>query len=291
MMPCARGKFIWKARGHRIRLGERTLIMGIVNVTPDSFSGDGVLAPGRREKVPGLAHALELARAGADILDIGGASSRPGSVPPGDRVEAGRVLPLIAALAKQVRLPISVDTVSVLVALEALAAGASIVNLIQGTPADPQLLRAAGEARAGIILMHMRGTPLTMQTAAMTRYRDVVAEVKAELGMTLKDCAGFGVREESIVVDPGIGFAKTPQQNLKILRHLDEFALLGYPLLVGTSRKSFIGRVLGGKDDDRLVGTAATVALAAMSGAHIVRVHDVKAMKQAVLMADAIRTA
>ncbi|MEI8012100.1 MAG: dihydropteroate synthase [Candidatus Omnitrophota bacterium] len=282
-------KMIWNAGKYDIYLGERTLVMGIVNVTPDSFSGDGVLAKGRTEKIPGLALALKLARDGADILDIGGASSRPGAVPPMPREEAGRVVPLIAALSGRLDIPLSVDTASVLVAVEALQAGASIVNLIQGTPADVKILRLVAEAKAGLVLMHMRGNSKSMQSPEKTAYQDLIREVKAELRTALHQCLVCGIKKDRIVIDPGIGFSKTPEQNLLIMRRLSEFIPLGRPVLVGTSRKSFIGHVLGNPEKKRLIGTAVTVAVAAMSGIHIVRVHDVLAMKQAVMMADAIR--
>ncbi len=284
-------KFIWKARDYSLELGGRTLVMGIVNVTPDSFSGDGVLAGGKQEKIPGMAYALKLIRAGADILDIGGASSRPGSTPPGCKEEAQRVVPLIKALVATVPVPVSVDTASVGVAREALKAGASIVNLIQGTPADRRLLALVAESGAGLVLMHRRGTSRTMQLPGKTHYRDVVKEVKAELELALEQCLVAGITKDHIVLDPGIGFSKVPEQNLEILRRLDEFLSCGYPVLVGTSRKSFIGKVLGVAEKRRLVGTVVTVATAVMSGAHIMRVHDVKVMKQAALMADAIRAA
>lgn len=286
-----RRKFIWKARDYGIELGARTLVMGIVNVTPDSFSGDGVLADGRCEKIPGMAYALKLARDGADILDIGGASSRPGSIAPGCKEEAQRVVPLIKALVARVDVPVSVDTASVRVAREALKAGASIINLIQGTPADRRLLALVGETGAGLVLMHMRGTPRTMQLPGKTHYRDVVKEVSSELDLSFEQCLAAGITRDRIVLDPGIGFSKTPEQNLMILRRLAEFCSCGYPVLVGTSRKSFIGKVLGVPEKRRLVGTLVTVVTAIMSGAHIVRVHDVKVMKQAALMADAIRAA
>ena len=260
--------------------------MGIVNVTPDSFSGDGVLKIYRQEKVPGLAYALTLIEDGADILDVGGESSRPGAKVLTAEEEARRVIPLIAALARRGKVPVSVDTYKPLVARQALEAGASIVNVIKGPCISTRILKDAASFQAGLVLMHMRGTPQTMQVH--TKYRDVVADVKAELRKALKNCRECGIKKENIVVDPGIGFAKTVDQNLVLLQRLKEFSSLGYPLLVGTSRKSFIGKTLGLDVSDRLMGTAATVALAVASGAAIVRVHDVKAMKQVVLMAHAV---
>jgi dihydropteroate synthase len=223
---------------------------------------------------------------GADILDVGGESSRPGADLLGAKEEAQRVVPLIAALAARVSLPISVDTCKPMVARMAIDAGASIVNLIRGTPADPAMLKIVGRFRAGLVLMHMRGTPRTMQKRAV--YRDVVADVVRELGQTLDICPKYGINRECILVDPGIGFAKDADQNLRLLRRLKEMARLGYPLLVGTSRKSFIGKTLGLLVQDRIFPTIATAVLAVMGGAHIVRVHDVKAVRQAVLMTDAV---
>jgi dihydropteroate synthase len=277
---------IWRASSFSLELKARTLIMGIVNVTPDSFSGDGVLARYPKEKVSGFSYALKLVDDGADILDIGGESSRPGAKMLSVQEEASRVVPLIAALVRRVKVPVSVDTYKPQVAHQALEAGASIVNLIKGPSADVVLLKEVAAAGAGLVLMHMRGTSRTMQMR--TQYRDVVLEVKAELKKALENCRKCGIKKENIVVDPGIGFAKTLDQNLALLRRLNDFSSLGYPILLGTSRKSFIGKVLGLDVDDRLMGTAATVALGVASGAAIVRVHDVKAMKQVVMMADAV---
>jgi dihydropteroate synthase len=277
---------IWQARGFRIDCGARTLVMGIVNATPDSFSGDGVLAHARKEKIPGLAYALKLVEDGADILDVGGESSRPGARGLTAKEEARRVVPLIEALARRVKVPVSVDTYKPLVARQALDAGASIVNVIKGPSVSDSILKDVASSGAGLVLMHMRGTPRTMQRK--TAYRDVVRDVKAELRDVLGRCRMHGIKKGHVVVDPGIGFSKTVGQNLVLLKRLGEFAVLGCPVLIGTSRKSFIGKTLGLDVDDRLMGTAATVALGVASGAAIVRVHDVKAMKQVALMADAV---
>jgi dihydropteroate synthase len=277
---------IWRAGTFCLELKARTLVMGIVNVTPDSFSGDGVLKRHSKEKIRGLAYALKLVEDGADILDVGGESSRPGAKRLAVEQETRRVIPLIAALVRRVNVPVSVDTYKPLVARRALEAGASIVNVIKGPCVHPRILRDVSSFGAGLVLMHMRGTSRTMQK--QTTYRDVVGDVKAELKKALENCKRYGIKKENIAVDPGIGFAKTVEQNLILLRRLDEFLSLGYPVLVGTSRKSFIGKTLGLDVNDRLMGTAATVALGVAAGAAIVRVHDVKAMKQVVLMADAV---
>jgi dihydropteroate synthase len=262
--------------------------MGIVNVTPDSFSGDGVLSKKRNEKVPGLSHALELIDQGADILDIGGESSRPGARMVTANEELKRVIPLITALAKRVTIPLAVDTYKPVVAERALEAGASIINLIKGTPPQASMLKVVKKYDAGLILMHMRGTPKTMQ--ARTGYKNVVTDVKNELKKALALCTALGIKKTNIVIDPGIGFSKTAEQNLSLLKHLDDFSALKSPVLVGTSRKSFIGKLLGADVKDRLTGTVASTALSAMLGAHIVRVHDVKEMKQAMTITDAILT-
>jgi dihydropteroate synthase len=223
---------------------------------------------------------------GADILDIGGESTRPGAAAVGVTEEAARVIPLIAALARRVKVPLSVDTSKPEVARQALDAGAAIVNLVKGTPASVAMLKLVGRSKAGLVLMHMRGTPRSM--ARNIRYGNLIADVKRELAESLERCAGYGIARESIVIDPGIGFAKDARQSLCLLSRIDEFASLGYPLLAGTSRKSFIGKTLGVDVLDRMPATAASVALAVAAGVHIVRVHDVKAMRQAAMITDAI---
>lgn len=284
-MPLRR-KFVWHAGASRIELGEKTLVMGIVNATPDSFSGDGVRQGTSREKVPGLRHARQLVRDGADMIDIGGESTRPGARAVSVKEEVARVVPLIRALAGSVNIPVSVDTRKPEVASQALAAGASIVNLVQGTPADRRILERVARYGAGLVLMHMRGTPRTMQRHC--RYGDVVLDVRNELKKSLDICSSYGIKKASIVVDPGIGFSKTAGQNLVLLKRLRELSALSFPVLVGTSRKSFIGKALGVDVEGRLTGTVVTCALAIASGAHILRVHDVKVIKQAARMADEI---
>ncbi len=281
-----RKKFVWYAGAFRMKLGERTLLLGIVNATPDSFSGDGVRVKRIREKVPGLRYARQLVNDGADIIDVGGESTRPGARLVSLKEEAARVLPLIKALAKAVKVPIAIDTRKPEIARLALDAGASIVNLVQGTPADPRILECVGRRGAGLVLMHMRGTPRTMQQHC--RYGDVVRDVRNELKKSLDNCSLYGIKKACVVVDPGVGFSKTVEQNLLLLNRLREFATLRRPVLVGTSRKSFIGRTLDVDVDGRLTGTVVTCALAIAAGAHILRVHDVKAMKQAAQMADAV---
>jgi dihydropteroate synthase len=269
-------------RGFLLPLGRRTLIMGVLNVTPDSFAGDGT--------ADDPAQAIEVGRRmvadGADILDIGGESTRPGAKPVSAEEEKRRVVPVIEGLMTEVMAPISIDTTKPEVARAALAAGAQIVNDVNGLQVHPGLARLAAESRAPIVVMHSRGTPETMM--GLAEYDDVVAEVAESLAKSVEIACSAGVLRGQVIVDPGIGFAKTVDHNLEIMRRLGEFKALGQPILVGTSRKSFIGRVLDLDVSDRLEGTAATVALAISHGADIVRVHDVKPMVRVARMTDAI---
>ena len=261
---------------------ERPLLMGILNVTPDSFSD------GNRffSLAAAVERALEMEREGADIIDIGGESTRPDAPAVDLAEELDRVLPVIEALSGRLLVPISVDTYKSGVAEAACAAGAEIVNDVSGLCFDPAMAAAVARADAGLVVMHTRGTPDRMQ--ADTRYRDLVAEVRGYLEDSLALAAAAGIRAGRIAVDPGIGFGKSVEGNLELIRRLAEFLPLGHPILVGSSRKSFIGAVLGNKDADRLFGTAATVAVSVVNGASIVRVHDVAAMRDVALMARAL---
>lgn len=272
------------ARDTILTLGHATRIMGIVNCTPDSFSGDGKI-----NTTACLRHARKLIREGADILDIGGESTRPGALRVPLKEEIRRVIPVIEVLARSIKVPISVDTSKLIVARYALDAGASIVNNIQGTQTSLSFLKMVRDYNAAIVLMHMRGTPLNMQAHA--RYKNVVSEVIEELQITVEKCLGVGIKKDRIIVDPGIGFAKTVDQSLCLINHLNQLNILHCPILLGTSRKSFIGQILQKSVGNRLVGTAATVTAGAMQGAHIVRVHDVKAVKETLTMTDAILNA
>lgn len=269
-----------------LHLGAATRIMGILNVTPDSFSGDGVLADSGAPAARALRIARRMIKAGADIIDVGGESTRPGAAPISIKDEIRRVVPVVSLLASKTDAIISVDTYKPAVARAAFSAGAHILNVIQGVPVADELLLLCRHYGAAIIVMHMRGTPSNMQT--MTDYSDVVEEVAGELKKSVAKCRRFGLNENSIVVDPGIGFAKTTEQNLLLLRNLQAFKRLGCPVLVGTSRKSFIGKLLGQNVHERLPGTTATVACAIYGGAHIVRVHDVVQMKQVAVVTDSI---
>ena len=255
--------------------------MGVVNVTPDSFSDGGLyLDPDRA-----IAHGEELAAAGAAILDVGGESTRPGAEPVDAMTERGRIEPVIAALAGAGH-TVSVDTSKASVAEAALDAGAAIVNDVTALRGDVEMAALCGDREPTVVLMHMRGEPRTMQRDPA--YDDVVAEVKAFLLERMERAVGAGIAEERIWLDPGIGFGKTIDHNLELLRRLGELAALGRPLVVGTSRKSFIGRLDGSAADERLGGTIASSVLAAAEGADVLRVHDVAEANQALAVATAI---
>jgi dihydropteroate synthase len=261
-----------------------TLVMGILNVTPDSFfDGGAVTSP-----AAALARATEMKADGAHILDIGGESSRPGAEPVPAKVECDRVLPVIEAL-KPLGVPLSVDTYHAATARAALERGASVINDISAFRFDPEMVRVAAEAQCGCILMHMLGTPRTMQQEP--RYGDVVDDLRAFFEERIEYAVRNGVREETLWIDPGFGFGKTVAHNLTLLRRLSEFKELGRPITVGTSNKSTIGAVLDVPVHDRLEGTAATIAIAIANGADCVRVHNVKAMSRVARMTDAILNA
>jgi len=273
----------WKCcERHELPLGQRTLVMGILNVTPDSFSGDGVF-----DTDAAVARAWKFVEDGADILDIGGESTRPGSQPVPADEEMRRVLPVIERLIAQgFPFPISVDTYKPEVARKALEAGACIVNDIYGLR-QPGMLELVAQFKPAVVIMHMQGTPQTMQLNPT--YTDCVREISEFLQGQAEKAIAAGLPKEKIIVDPGIGFGKTVEHNLEILRRLSEIKALGYPVLIGTSRKSFIGKVLGIEvPAERIWGTAATVAVAIANGADIVRVHDVREMVQVARMTDAI---
>ncbi|MCX6344429.1 MAG: dihydropteroate synthase [Armatimonadetes bacterium] len=264
-------------------IGKKTLIMGVLNVTPDSFSDGGKFLDAQIA----VEHALEMVNAGADIIDIGGESSRPGAEPVSSKEEMSRVLPVIRELASAISAPISIDTYKSEVAEAALDNGALIVNDISAGSFDPAMADLVAKRRCPAILMHMRGTPQDMQ--ADTDYEDVMGEISGFLRSRLRVFIDAGADEKMLIIDPGIGFAKNTEQNLEILRRLRELKSIGRPLLVGASRKSTIGKVLGDvPPEERLEGTAATVAIAIANGADIVRVHDVKEMARTAKMSDAI---
>ncbi|HHT04783.1 MAG TPA: dihydropteroate synthase [Hydrogenispora sp.] len=265
-------------KNQRFEWGKRTYIMGIINITPDSFSGDGLLAQDRMlNKV--LQQAEAFLEAGADFLDIGGQSTRPGYTQVSTEEEKRRVLPVLETLAKKFPLPLSVDTYKPAVAKAALAAGADLINDIWGLQNDPAMVQIAAAAQAPVIVMHNKTTP---------EYTDLMGEVASFLQNSIDLAVAHGLPREKIIIDPGIGFGKTPEQNLTVLNRLDELKALGAPILLGTSRKSVIGHVLDLPVEQRVEGTAATVAVGITRGAHIIRVHDVKAMVRVARMTDAI---
>lgn len=284
--------FTLSCGSHTLTLGPRTLVMGIVNITPDSFS-DGGLFFSRDHAV---AQAMRLAEEGADILDIGGESTRPFSDAVSEGEELDRVLPVIEALAGQVSAPISIDTTKAAVARQAVAAGATIINDVSALRMDPDMATTAARCRVPLVVMHMRGTPQTMQVAPV--YTDLIADVTAFLADAVARAVAAGVERASIIVDPGIGFGKTTTHNLQILRDLSRFHDLGCPLLIGPSRKMFIRQLLNSHPDRDLSplsdavarGTQAAVGAAALQGAHIVRVHDVARTRSTLSIIDAIRS-
>ncbi|MEK6280212.1 MAG: dihydropteroate synthase [Acidobacteriota bacterium] len=280
----------WQIKGRTLPIGTRTLIMGVLNVTPDSFSdGNQFLS---LEKA--VAHGEQMISEGADIIDVGGESTRPGGVPVTAQEEIQRVVPVIAELAKRSDIPISVDTTKSEVARAALEAGAAIVNDISALRFDFHVADEAAKVGAGLMLMHSRGTPATMHK--LPPVPDIIHEVTRSLRSSIHMAERRGVKPESIVIDPGIGFGKSQEQNIELIAKLDQLvgAFPEYPLLIGTSRKSFIGRILADADDNpapadqRLHGTMASVTAAILNGAHMIRVHDVKAAVDLVRVTDAI---
>ena len=274
---------VWRCRDRELPLGERTLVMGIVNVTPDSFSDGGMF----EDAEAAVAHGARLREEGADVLDVGGESTRPGSDPVGVDEELARVLPVIEGLRRGAPEPlVSVDTRKAAVASEALAAGADVVNDI-GAGTDPDMFDAVASAGAGMILMHMQGEPKSMQ--ADPRYVDVVAEVRGFLAERLEEAVAAGIGRDRLCVDPGIGFGKNLEHNLALLRAIGSFRELGVPVLAGVSRKRFIGE-LSGTDDPagRLEGSVAAAVWCTSQGVEMVRVHDVGPTVRALRVVDAI---
>ncbi|HHB91553.1 MAG TPA: dihydropteroate synthase [Anaerolineae bacterium] len=274
--------------------GRRTYIMGILNVTPDSFSGDGLLQEGDRVAAA-LARARQMLAEGADILDVGGESTRPGAQPVPAEEELRRVIPVVRALRAETDAIISIDTSKAVVAEAALAAGADIVNDVWGLRLDPAMARVVADANAPVILMHNRSNPrhATIDPRLGGRYvgvdyQDLIEDVKRELGICLDIAHRAGIADDRIILDPGLGFGKTVDQNLELIHRLDAIKAMGYPLLLGASRKSFIGYTLDLPPDERAEGTAAITAIGIDRGADIVRVHDVRINVRVARMTDAI---
>ena len=274
---------IWRAGDRAWEFPRSPLIMGIVNVTPDSFSDGGQHA----NPEAAVAHALSLAAEGADILDIGGESTRPGAPAVSESEELARVIPVIEQLAEQTEAALSIDTQKPAVAEAAISAGAVIINDIAANRTEPQMWKIVAATRAGYVAMHMQGTPQTMQDAP--EYTEVVAEVRAFFEERLERFTKAGLNAEQVMFDPGIGFGKTVEHNLALLAGLERFTNMKRPLLVGASRKSFIGRLTEAAVEDRLAGSLACVCRAAEAGAAVLRVHDVKETNQALETWNAIR--
>ena len=274
-----------KVKAYDISLGERTCIMGVLNITPDSFSDGGKYL----DKEKAVQRAMEMARGGADIIDIGGESSRPGAVSISAAEEIERVIPVVEALIGKIEVPISVDTRKSEVAKEALSKGASFINDITALRADGDMAKVIADFDAGCILMHMKGDPENMQDAP--HYDDVIGEISAYLAESIKLAEDSGIDPGKIIIDPGIGFGKTLEHNLLILKNLEKFKSFNKPILVGTSRKSFIGKLTGKEADERIFGTAASIAAAILNGADIVRVHDVPQMREVSTIADSVKRA
>ena len=267
----------------RPQYSDRTYIMGVLNVTPDSFYDKGKFFDLKKA----VKHALDMERDGADIIDVGGESTRPGAIDVSLDEELARVVPVIRAISKKIKISISIDTRKAKVADAALRAGASIVNDVSALKADSRMACVVAKHYAKIILMHMKGSPKDMQ--ADPKYIDVVKDIAKSLKESISIAKRSGIKDDKIIIDPGIGFGKTVGHNLEILRKLRYFKKLGYPLCVGTSRKSFIGKLIGSKDpEDRLAGSLATAVIAAMNGANIIRAHDVAPTCQMLKVVDSI---
>ena len=286
-LPAARAKLhgmvaslssCWQLRSRSLQFSSLPCLMGIVNVTPDSFSDGGQFFDTRKAVRQGL----QLAEAGAAILDIGGESTRPGSEPVELAEELDRVLPVVEELRRQLEIPLSIDTSKAEVARQAVELGAEIINDVTGLEGDPGMLEVALQSGAGICAMHMQGDPVTMQVEP--RYDDVVADISRYLAGRRDALLEAGIERSRICLDPGIGFGKTDEHNLQLIRECGQFHQLGCPLLVGHSRKGFIGRVLGDKELDRTAGTVGTALWLARQGIQVIRVHDVAAVQQALLL-------
>jgi len=274
-----------RCRKRTLTLGKRTLLMGVLNVTPDSFSDGGLFF----DKNKAISHGLRMVEEGADIIDIGGESTKPGSKPIELEEELRRVMPVIESIAKEVDIIISIDTYKSAVAQRAIEAGAEIVNDISGLHFDPDLAKVAAKGNIPLILMHIRGTPETMQKNV--HYDSIFSEILQYLKDSIQRAESAGLDPRQIIIDPGIGFGKTVKDNLLIIKNLHEFRILGKPILLGTSRKSFIGKILNTEVEDRLEGTLSSIAIGVLNGAHIIRSHDVHQAKKAITVADAIRLA
>jgi len=274
-----------RCRKRTLSLGKRTLLMGVLNITPDSFSDGGLFF----DKEKAISHGLGMVEQGVDIIDIGGESTRPGSKPLELEEELRRVIPVIESIAAEVDVPISIDTYKAVVAQRAVEAGAEIINDISGLNFDPNLAKVASKEDIPLVLMHIRGTPETMQKNI--HYDSLFSEILQYLKDSIHRAESAGLDPCQIIIDPGIGFGKTVEDNLYIIKNLFEFRVLGKPILLGTSRKSFIGKILNVEAGERLEGTLSSITVGVLNGANIIRCHDVLQAKRAIAVADAIRLA
>ena len=271
--------------GATLELGESTIVVGVLNVTPDSFSDGGQHFDAARA----IEHALRMESDGADIVEVGGESTRPGAPRLSANEELARISPVLKELGKRLRVPVAIDTYKSEVARVALDLGASIINDVSALRFDVQIAEEVASSKALLVLMHMRGEPQTMQKIEPSL--DIFGEIEADFNTSIREAESRGLQREQIILDPGIGFGKTLEQNLSILNHLHRFEKFGMPLMIGTSRKSFIGRLTGRPESDRVFGTAASVAVSISRGAHMIRVHDVREMSEVARITDAILTA
>ncbi len=277
-------KLTWK--NHSFNFSQKTYVMGILNVTPDSFSDGGLFL----NEQSAVEQALRMVKEGADIIDIGGESTRPGAAPVSMKEEIKRVVPVITALAMKVRVPISIDTCKAKVADEAVSAGASIINDISGLRFDKRMAKVASKHKVPVVIMHILGAPGNMQNNPV--YKALIPEIIDYIREGIDIALKAGVSDDMIIIDPGIGFGKTVEHNLEIINRLDEFNGFEKPILIGPSRKSFIGKLLGDLPvQDRLEGTAASIAIGISKGANIIRVHDIKEMSRVAKIADAVTRA
>ncbi|MGZ3534926.1 MAG: dihydropteroate synthase [Thermodesulfobacteriota bacterium] len=281
----SKNRYSIRCRKRTLMLGKRTLLMGVLNVTPDSFSDGGLFF----DKEKAISRGLRMVEEGVDIIDIGGESTRPGAKPLELEEELRRVIPVIESLAKRVGVPISIDTYKSAVAKRAIEAGAEIINDISALHFDPTLAQIAAKEDTPLILMHIRGTPETMQKNV--HYDSLFSEILRYLRDSIQRAESAGLDPQQVIVDPGIGFGKTVDDNLLLIKNLHEFRILGKPILLGTSRKSFIGKLLKADAGERLEGTISSIAIGVLNGAHIIRSHDVLQAKKAIAVADAIRLA
>lgn len=268
---------------YRLSFRKRPFIMGIVNLTPDSFSGDGLYGKWQIDNI--IEHVEKMVRDGADIIDVGGESTRPGAKAVSIKEELARVIPVIKVLSKKIKVPISIDTYKPQVAREALDCGGLMVNDIAGLR-NPKMLKVVAKYKAAVVIMHMKGNPLTMQKNPV--YKSLIDELIEYLHKAIERAVSAGIDKDKIIIDPGIGFGKTTEHNLEILKRLKEFKVLGRPILVGPSRKSFIGKILNVQPQERIFGTVSACVLAVKNGANLLRVHDVKEVHQALEVAAAI---